>query len=199
MSKNTITTPKGTAVFPALLRPDTKFDELGQYKADLRVPLEEAKPLMEKLSATFKDHTGKAPSKNDNPMWKVEEDDEGNETGNVIFKLRVKNKMRKDGQLWDRRPRMFDAANNIITGVNPWGGSVLRVSAEVYAWTAGAKKGVSLQPLAVQVIDLVTGDGSSGASFGFGEEEGFTSDSNVEETFDDDEVVDGSVANEEDY
>jgi len=178
--KTVITTPKGVAVFPALQRPDTKFDELGMYKADLRVPLQEAKPFMDKASVVFKDFMGKAPSKKDNTMWKLEEDENGEETGNVILKMRVKNKLKKDGTIWNRRPRLFDAKNNVLgNDINPWGGTVMRVSAEMYCWNTGAKKGVSLQPLAVQIVELVSGTGGSSAGdFGFEEEEGFVAETN---------------------
>ena len=166
----------GKAVYPRLAQPDTKFDELGQYKADVSVPLADAEPIMEILSNVFKAHTGKAPKKADNTMWYFETNEDGDETGNVVFKCRVKNKLRKrDGQLWDRKPKLFDAALKPID-VNPFGGSTYIVSAEVYAWEAGAKKGISLQPLGVQVLELVSGSGPSASSMGFKAQEGFTAD-----------------------
>ena len=168
----------GKAVYPRLSQPDTKFDELGQYKADVSVPLAEAEPIMEILSKPFKAHTGKAPKKADNTMWYFETNEDGDETGNVVFKCRVKNKLRKrDGQLWDRKPKLFDAALKPVD-VNPFGGSTYVVSAEVYAWEAGAKKGVSLQPVGVQIIELVSGSGPSASSMGFKAQEGYMADPN---------------------
>ena len=105
----------GKAVYPRLAQPDTKFDDLGQYKADVSVPLAEAEPIMEILSEHFKAHTGKAPKKADNTMFYFETDINGDETGNVVFKCRVKNKLRKrDGKLWDRKPKLFDAALSLL-------------------------------------------------------------------------------------
>jgi len=177
-------TPKGTAVFPSLARPDTKFDELGMYKADLSVPLQEAKDLMGKLSEVFKRHTGKAPNANENTMWYKQTDkDTGEETGNVVFKIRVKNRMTKSGQLWDRKPVLFDAALKPIQ-VNPWGGTEMIVSMSVYAWNAGGKMGVSLQPQAIQIINLVEGGTSS---HGFEATEGF--DGSTVSAFEDDVIV----------
>ena len=168
----------GKAVYPRLSQPDTKFDELGQYKADVSVPLAEAEPIMEILSKPFKAHTGKAPKKADNTMFYFETDINGDETGNVVFKCRVKNKLRKrDGKLWDRKPKLFDAALKPVD-VNPFGGSTYVVSAEVYAWEAGAKKGVSLQPVGVQIIELVSGSGPSASSMGFKAQEGYMADPN---------------------
>lgn len=184
MSNDKMTTPVGVAVYPALTRPDTKFDELGQYKGDVRIPVEEAKSMMAKLADIFKNHTGKAPSKSGNTMWDVEEDDDGNPTGNVIFKIRVKNKINRRGDLWDRKPALFDAKLKPLSGVNPWGGTEMRVNFDVYPWDAGGKKGVSLQLIAVQVINLVEGGSSADATaYGFGEEEGFTADTTVEDQF----------------
>jgi len=171
----------GKAVYPRLAKPDTKYDELGQYKADVSMPLADAEPIMEILSETYKAHTGMAPKKAKNTMWYFETNkdgdetnEDGDETGNVVFKCRVKNKLRKrDGQLWDRKPKLFDAALKPVD-VNPFGGSTYVVSAEVYAWEAGAKKGISLQPLGVQVLDLVSGSGPSASSMGFKAQEGYT-------------------------
>ena len=74
----------GKAVYPRIARPDTKFDELGQYKTDVSVPLAEAGPIMEILSKSFKAHTGKAPKKADNTMFYFETNEDGDETGNGL-------------------------------------------------------------------------------------------------------------------
>lgn len=193
MSDTKIALPLGRAIYPALKRPDTKFNELGIYKANVIVPLKEATSVMDQLTNIFKQHTGKAPAKGENTMWKMEVDeDTGEETGNVIFKCTVKNVVRKNGELWDRRPKQFDAKMNPID-VDPRSGTELYVSASVYAWSAGGKKGVSLQPLAIQIINLVEGGGASGDAFGFQEREGFeaTTDNdnyNFGETYDEPET-----------
>ncbi len=168
-----LSTPVGFAVYPRLKTPDTKFDELGIYKADVAVPLADAEPLMQKLNAIFKAHTGKPPKKSENTMFYLETDSGGEETGNVVFKLRVKNRItKKSGELWDRRPKLFDAALKPID-VNPWGGSKMVVSFDVYEWDAGGKVGVSLQPAGVQIIELVTGGGPTASSMGFAAQEGY--------------------------
>lgn len=173
---NLITFPSGIAVYPALNRPDTKFDELGAYKADFKLPLAKAQKYIDQLSETWKSHTGKAVKKSDNPMFYMETDDDGDETGNVVFKCRVKNRLNKQGKLWDRRPMLIDAKKGdfpVDTAV--WGGTTYRVQAEVYEWLAGDKKGVSLQPVMVQIIDLVTGGGKADTG-AFDEEDGYEAD-----------------------
>lgn len=199
MSKQTIkmTFPKAEAVFPALSRPDTKFDELGQYKADFRLSESDAAPVIAKLQKIVKEHTGKAYPKKKNAMWYYEVDPEtGEETGFVIFKVRVKNKLRKsDGKLWDRKPLLIDAKKkDLPTAVNPWGGSVIRVQAEVYCYTQ-PQKGVTLQPLVVQVIELVSG-GSKADTSDFDEEDGYEAPENDTSDFDDED--EGGSTDEDD-
>jgi hypothetical protein len=190
-----LSTPEGTAVFPALQTPDTKFNENGVYKADLAVPLQEAEPLMEKLADIHKSWTGKAPKKSDNTMWYFETDKEtGEETGNVVFKLRVKNIIRKrDGKMIDRRPKLFDASLRPID-VNPWGGTRMVVSFDVYEWAAN-QRGVSLQPVGVQIINLVQGGASADPeAMGFkARDDGFQADSSVMDSNDDTEAADVEV------
>lgn len=184
-----ITFPAGEAVYPALSRPDTKFDELGQYKADFRLSEADALPYIEKLQAIIKAHTGKPYPKKKNPLWYYEIDNEtGDETGYVVFKPRVKNKIRKnDGKLWDRKPLLIDSKKTPLSSdVNPWGGSTIKVQAEIYCYLQ-PKPGVMLQPLVVQVIDLVTG-GSREDLSDFDEEDGYTASESDLEDFDNDDA-----------
>lgn len=200
MAKNpTITFPKGVAVFPALYRPDTKFDELGVYKADFKLPAEEAAPVIEKIQAFAKQHLGKALSKSGNPVFEPEVDREtGDETGDIIFKCRVKNKLRRsDGKLWDRRPLLIDAKkNDMPSDCNPWGGSVIRVQAEVNMGDK-PKKFINLQPLMVQVIDLVTG-GSRGDASAFDEEDGYDASEDGETKADTSDFDTGETSTDDD-
>lgn len=149
-----ITLPKGIARFPSLHRPDTKFNENGVYKANVAVPAEEAEATMQKLQAIAKAELGKALAKSDNSLWKYEIDDNGDETGMVMFKCSVKNIVKKDGELWDRKPVQFDAQLNKVSEVI-FGGSELAVACDVRVWEFSGKKGISLQPTAVQIIKLV--------------------------------------------
>lgn len=183
MADKEIKLPKGTAMWPKLETPDTKFIPLGVYSVDLAVPLEEAGTVMKTLAEEHKMHTGKPPAKADNTMWKMEIDEEtGEETGRVIFKCRIKNVQRKDGGIWDRKPVLWDAKGNRIQNVNVGSGSTLRLKCSVYCWTAGAKKGVSLQPVAVQVLDLKSFN--KGEDFDFDVEEGFEASADVSNDFD---------------
>jgi len=163
MAKNPRLNIRGIAVFPALNTPDKKFHDLGIYKADLRLSLDDAKPHMDRLSKLFQEWTGKELKPTKTNLWKFEEDDNGERTGNVIFQIKVKNVMTRKKEVWDRKPKQYDTQNNVVNE-QIWGGSELVVGAEVYCWTAGVDKGISLQPTAIQIISLV-GPTDSDAGF----------------------------------
>lgn len=169
----TMMSPKGVAVYPRLKTPDTKYNELGEYKVGLAIAEDEAKDLISKLQEIHKAWTGKAAPKSKNPMFKKETDEEGEETGRYIFNFKVKNRMTKKGDLWERQPLVFDAKGKRIVDIpNIGGGSVLKVYFEIYEWQNTDGKGVSLQPMKIQLIDLKEYVGSDDSPFE--EEDGFT-------------------------
>jgi len=166
------TTPEGEAVYPHLHRPDTKFHDAGIYSADLRVPATDAKGLMAELSKAYKAHVGSAIDKNSNNLWTVEKDDDGDPTGNVVFRLRVKNVLRKDGEMWERKPKLFDTSEPPKPiAVEPWGGTKMIVAFDLYSYEM-PHKGMNLQPRAIQIIDLKTGGDDGASDYGFSSKEG---------------------------
>lgn len=150
--KKKFVTPAGIAVYPRLNRPDTKYNEHGTYSADLRISLEEAKLLLKELGDLYKAHVGSAhpkfaPRKDKEAIWYFDQDDEGDfDKEFVTLKLRAKNVMTKKGEIWDRKPKLFDASGNRIK--NPpqiGGGTIMKVSftADCYS---GKVTGVRLIP-----------------------------------------------------
>jgi len=174
MAKNVkYTTPAGIARYPWLNKADTKWKPEGEYKVTLVVPKKTAEPL---LKVCIEARTECAKQNKTKKFAELpiqpEVDDQGNETGNMLIKCAVKC---REG--WDRKPKLFDAAGNRID-VRVGGGSKIKVNVEVYAWFAASLgAGVSLQPVAVQVLDLVEVEaGGTASSYGFGKEEGFVSE-----------------------
>lgn len=183
-----IVTPAGVAQYPHLIKPDTKFNELGEYKVNLIVGADEAKPLIAELEKSLQDSITlaqeKAKGKKINtarPPYDLEVDAEGNETGNYVFKFKAKaNIVTKTGETFKQKVVIVDAKGKPFTPTALWGGSTIKVSAEVIPYfTAMVGAGISLRLKAVQVIKLVEGSSSGGNKFGFGTEEGFEA---VEET-----------------
>ena len=181
-----ITTPKGTAQFPWLNKADTKFSELGDYKVNLVVPKDEAAAFVKKVTDARKEAAQAEKAKKLAPLpFENELDDQGNETGNVVIKCKVANKRSKrTGEVWDRKPALFDSKLTPISAT-VGGGSQLRLSCELYFWkSANLGMGVMIQPLAVQVIKLVELGGVSADDFGFEEEDGFEGSAATTETDD---------------
>lgn len=174
MNNQKLMLPAGKAVYPHLNTPDRQFDELGTYQSRIAVPVEEAKGVMETISAMYQSHTGKKINPSDNTCWKLEEDDNGDRTGNVLFKVKAKNRRTRDGAVWDRAPRLVDASLK-PTKARVGGGSLIKVGCELFAWDAAGKKGLSLQPRIVQIIQLVEDGGvtESFDDFGMKAEQGF--------------------------
>lgn len=173
-------TPPGVAVYPHLTTPDTKFDANGVYKVSLSLTEEEAAPLIEKVEEVQEEATGMIPpgkrQKLSDPPYYDEMDDQGQPTGRVIFKFKMKAKVNtKDGRTLEMSPKLFDSEGTLMTDVESiWGGSVLRISADMIPfYVAAVGAGVSLRLKAVQIIDLKTGGGAGAESYGFEATKGY--------------------------
>lgn len=172
------TTPAGIAQYPWLTTPDTRFNDEGVYSTGLIVNEIEAKPLVdaineewEKFQATLKGPKAKkAPG---SLGYDKEYTEDGDETGNVIFKIKTKATFKKDNQIIKRSVPFFDAKGKAFEPEALWGGSTIKCNITIAPYDAGGNLGVSLKLNAVQVIELQAG-GSDASSFGFGEENGFS-------------------------
>jgi hypothetical protein len=189
-----LVSPKGVAVYPHLNKADDKFGD-PVFKVTLRVPEEDAAPLVAKieemLTAIKKGDTTamreadakRLPAaikakklKAADPAFVTETDEDGNETGNVLLKFKASGQFKdKDGNIVKRKIKFIDAAKQPIE--NPplvWGGSTLRVRAMLMPWVnAKSEYGVKLGIDLVQIIELVTSDGAAVNTDGFDEEEGY--------------------------
>jgi len=201
-------TPKGTAVFPYLNKPDTKFDAAGVYQTDLKLTGADAakvqKVIDEALAEAKAEATKKGKEKKKQPKQadlpcRPELDDDGDETGNVLFKFKSKASgvSAKTGKEWKRSIPLFDAKGKPITDL-VYGGSTIIIAYVAMPWVnPKLEYGVKLAIEAVQVIELSQGGGGrrNASAFGFEEEEGFTKEDDEEtsetedksETSDDDE------------
>ncbi len=200
-----ITTPVGTASYPYLTRPDTKFNPDGEYRVGLILPASEAKSLIKTIDEAMTDSLKEAKAENPkkskkmkqaNPPYAELTDDEGNETGEVQINFKQKALIKpKNGQPFEKRPALFDSKgvplpSNITIG----SGSKLKVSFEIHPYyTDLVGAGVSLRLMGVQVLELVEYTGQSADSFGFEKEDGFeykATDSNADDDDDFDDEAD---------
>lgn len=190
------TTPAGTAVWPWLTRPDTKFNPDGEYRSKLRLPVDnpwvaDMKKILdgeiEAQVQKIKDEQPKLKNKVKpaDPPYTDVVDDDGNDTGEVEFSFKQKAKIKKkDGTVIEVKPKLFDAKANAITLKGYVGnGSTLKIRFAVvpYFMASTAQAGVTLRLLAAQIIDLVTSERSA-EDYGFGEEEGYEGTNEPEES-----------------
>jgi hypothetical protein len=154
MSTTKITTPKGTAVYPSLTKPDTRYNPEGVYKTGLSLSGKDADTLVEQIKDVFKEEFGsKKDIKTAQLPFKVNED------GTTTFNFKTKN-----------APKLFDSKGNPIRNaseLNIGGGSTIRVQGAAQAYNKGGKVGVTVYLNAVQIVNLVEYTGNP-----FGVEEG---------------------------
>lgn len=185
---NKLVTPKGVAEWMYIFSPDTKFNPEGDYKLNLKVPADKAAGLVKQLNKLVDDYFDKIVE--DQPKiknkivkqypYEEETDDNGNETGDLVFKFKQKASVtsKKTGKSYEIKPKIFDAKGQLIKGqLNLGNGSVVKIAFEPSPYFVAASKvvGLTLRGFDVQVIEVVE-YGSGGASSAFGEEEGFEYD-----------------------
>ena len=154
-----ITTPVGTAIYPRLTTPDTKFDKDGVYSVDLE--MDATDPLVaqfltglnkaadEAYKALCESKGGKKLKKAPMPIKEAEGD-------MIRIKFKLKAKAGNDEKSWTQKPAIFDATGMAIqTPPNVGSGSRIKVAFEVVPFfTAMVGAGVSLRMKAVQILDL---------------------------------------------
>jgi hypothetical protein len=169
MATKTITTPAGIARYPSLNRADTKFDEIGVYKVNLEMSSEDAEPFIKQVEALFAEFLNDKKRELKKDKLKLHAAPWEENDGMTQLKLKVKAMGKnKEGETFSRQPKLFGADGQPLEA-NIGGGSKIKVAVVPYTWyTASLGAGITLQPKAVQVLDLVTwGDGGSAVSYGF--------------------------------
>lgn len=173
------TSPKGTAKFPHLTVPDTKFDATGTYHVKLVLPPEEGEKFAEKVEAAHKESVSEYLAKNPK-LKKVKENSLpyaiDDETGNYEFKFKLNAQGISQGKTFTNTLSLYDAKRNPLPkDVKIGGGSTLKIAFEFNKYFAAAGgAGVSLRMKAVQVLELRSFTQRSAADLGFDEEDGYT-------------------------
>ena len=184
--KKQIVTPRAIAVYPWLNTPDTKFSSDGEFKVTLKIGPDDAQPLIQKIGEVIEEYRNEQTQKDpkiarysDMLPYEDEVDDQGNLTGNYLFKFKQKAKIHtKDGRTIDMKIALYDAQRT-PTDVIVGGGSEIKVAATLWPYVLPTTKsvGVSLRPSAVQILSLVSVGGSKMADL-FADEDGFVANSN---------------------
>ncbi len=189
MKLKQITTPIGTAVYPWLNEPDTKFESQrlkgGEFHVNLRLQETDAAPIVKELDATLKEwvkvknqeqkEAKKKPfAAFQTKPWREVLDDEGNPTGewDVICKL-GKQWEDRDGNTRENSISFYDSAMNPFTPDDIIGsGSRIRVNIQIRGWASPLGACLALDIQSIQVIEL-NAVSASDSTFGFEPTTGF--------------------------
>lgn len=186
----TFTTPLVIAQYPMLLKPDTKFDAVGVYKVNFTVQddaywqavIEKAQEMIKEFAAEKAKASGKKMKLSPDLPW-TENDD-----GTLTFKAKIKAAYTS----YTPEVHQFDAKGKPIKPkLDIKGGSEVKLNLELRPWEASGKVGISIRPLAAQLISMGSGGGARDAGgFGFGEEDGFEYEEGQSTPFTDDSAMD---------
>lgn len=163
------------ARYPKLSEPDTKGEYAdGKYKTEATADDDYTERLQADIEKVIKDNFGSKAGTAHRP-WKDIKDGEG-----VAFNFKSPKK----------KPVLTDSKGKPLPkGAKIGGGSKIRIAGVIAAWEKGSKRGVSLWPDAVRVIELNEGYDAS-AAFG-GAEDGFDAEDREPTQFDSNEGDDG--------
>lgn len=171
-------TPTGIAMYPWLNKPDTKFDPDGLYHVNLKFEKEspELEFLLKDLEKMLDDYYQAVC---DNPKYAkfkskiqkadiFEEDDEGFK----ILKFKQKAVIKSVKGTFNAKIALFDSKGKPSKDT-VGGGSQIKVcfSAIPYFVPSTKTVGLTLRPVAIQIISLQSVNGGSAESYGFKTEE----------------------------
>jgi len=189
---------KGKAQWAKVFEPDTRFVPEGEYSTQVIIPEAEAAAVCEQLDGIIQSKFQEAVK--DNPKLKAvlstatpyskEVDDNGDETGNLVFKSKLKARIKsKAGETYTQKPSVVDAKKTPMDkSIAVGNGSTVKIAVEPFPYVMQSTKqvGVSLRLKAMQVIDLVEYGAPSSI---FDEEDGYVAQAvakdNSNDMFDD--------------
>ena len=170
---NTKVSVAGEAIYPHLMKPDVRFNELGEYKVTLKLDKQDASQMVKDIDQAIEDSLAKAQKDNKGKTVKSAPKPYKEESGNVFFKFKMKASgvNKKTQEKFTQRPQLLDSKKNpIAPNTSIWGGSIMKIAYEPFPYfTPMLGAGISLRLKAVQVIKLVEGKSNNV----FKEEDGF--------------------------
>lgn len=175
-------TPTGVANYPWLVEPDTKFNPDGDYRVTMifNEHTPELDYILQDLQKTLDNFYNETISdpKNAKVKSKITKADifDEDDAGNVIMKFKQKAKIKSVKGTFDVKIAIFDSKGKPLKGVKLGSGSEIKLCFSVSPYYVPATRvcGLSLRPVAVQVIDLKEwGDPQNMKSYGFEEQEGY--------------------------
>lgn len=165
------TTPVGELVYPRVTTPDTRYDPDGVFQTKLLLPFEGAQELITKLEGVRDDFIRGLDIKVQKayvpkPVYEDELDDDGETTGNVLFKMKLKARVKKaDDTYFTQAPTVVYAEDGSKVDDLVYSGTMAKCKGQIVPYLMAASKvaGVTLRLRAVQVHELVSGGGDGSA------------------------------------
>jgi hypothetical protein len=156
----TMVTPIGEAVYPRLLKPDTKFNEAGEYKVTLKIKKQDAVTILSDLDKYLNDSLATFEKEAKGKKLKLAPKPYSVEGDFFLVKMKMKASgiNKKTKQLFTQRPIVVDAKKNPVpldTYIDS--GSKCKCVFDAIPYNSpmtGA--GITLRLKMVQVIELVT-------------------------------------------
>lgn len=173
-----VMSPEGTLIWPHFNTPDDKFVKPdGVFHGKLAVARGEAlDAYVKKLEAERDRFIEANPKGIKSPqfgkkladLFDIEYDDEGEETGRVIFKYKLKPFFGKENE-YSQSPKLFDVhGDKFLPRPNVGNNSVAKIQGEMFPYYMESSKecGVSLRCNNVQILELVEFTGKDDNPFG---------------------------------
>lgn len=197
-------TPKAPFIWPKLTEPDYKFAAEGKYEVKINLDLNDAtvkaflaklQPVYEAALASTKEEYKALPVAKRKeleaqrggfsvrPLYKTLYDEETEKEtgfGQFAFSMKASGVYRsgkKQGQTWNRKPVLFDAAGNpMLKAPQIWNGTIGKVGFEAAPsfMPKDGQGGLKFYLTSAQIIELRSGGERSASDYGFGKEEGYT-------------------------
>ena len=187
------TTPLGVAQYPWLVEPDTKFNPDGDYKVNMLFgdkDNEHLKFILKDLANILEEYyqgviTDPKYAKVASKIQKADIYEEDTD-GNIVMKFKQKAILKSIKGTHEVKIPLFDAKGKPLSNIKLGGGSKIKLCFSVAPYYVPSTRmcGLSLRPVAVQVIELKEwAEGGTMQAYGFKSEDGYDG---AEATEDDD-------------
>lgn len=177
------TTPLGVAQYPWLVEPDTKFNPDGDYKVNMLFgdkDNEHLKFILKDLNSILEEYyqgiiTDPKYAKVASKIQKADIFEEDTD-GNIVMKFKQKAILKSIKGTHEVKIPLFDSKGKPLSNIKLGGGSKIKLCFSVAPYYVPSTRmcGLSLRPVAVQVIELKEwAEGGTMQAYGFETEDGY--------------------------
>lgn len=176
-------TPLGVAQYPWLVEPDTKFNPDGDYKVNMLFgdkDNEHLKFILKDLNSILEEYyqgiiTDPKYAKVASKIQKADIYEEDTD-GNIVMKFKQKALLKSIKGIHEVKIPLFDSKGKPLSNIKLGGGSKIKLCFSVAPYYVPSTRmcGLSLRPVAVQVIELKEWtEGGTMQAYGFDSEDGY--------------------------